>query len=226
MLAFIDGRVNSQIKKNLSKYFEVIDFETKGITYDAISGHPDIFILKIFNNIYIPKNLPLKYLEILKKTQYNVNVINWEIGGKYPESARLNIAFNGEVFIHNLKITPTILKNFENLRYVHIKQGYSRCSIIPLKNFFITSDKGVEKALMLKNYPVKYVDNTNILLEGFSIGFIGGTCGIWENKIFFMGSLKHYSWGDDLRNLICNNGYEIIELYDGYLIDGGTIVII
>ncbi len=35
---------NSAINK-LNKYGEVLPFETTGITYSAISGHPDVFFV-------------------------------------------------------------------------------------------------------------------------------------------------------------------------------------
>lgn len=226
MLAFIDKRAHPTIKKNLSKYFEVIDFETKSITYDTISCHPDIFLLKLQNRLYIPKNLPDKYLKILENTSYKLNILDLVIGEKYPQTALLNIAVDDRTFIHNLKITPKEILGFPNYHYINVNQGYSRCSIIPLNDFYITSDKGVFKKLLSEGLDVNYVDNDNIILEGYDKGFIGGTCGIWKQKILFMGSLKHYNWGNDIRNKLENHNYEIIELYDGHLFDGGTIVII
>lgn len=224
MLAFIDKRAHPTIKKNLSKYFEVIDFETKGITYDAVSCHPDIFLLKLQERIYIPKNLPDTYLKVLENTSFEIIILDLEIGGKYPQTALLNIATNEQYIIHNLKITPKELLDFPNYKYINVNQGYSRCSIIPLNDFYITSDRGVYNTLISKGLDVNFVDNDNIILEGYDKGFIGGTCGIWKQKIFLMGSLKYYNWGTDLRNKLEKYNYEIIELYDGLLFDGGTIM--
>jgi hypothetical protein len=120
---------------------------------------------------------------------------------------------------------PEIVEAAGNREIIHVKQGYTRCNLIPLgNNRFITSDKGIEKTLLQYGLEVLYVDPDGILLPGFNHGFIGGTCGVWQNKLFFIGSLKYFPEGQKIKDFV--TGMEIIELYDGSLFDGGSILFI
>lgn len=69
--------------------------------------------------------------------------------GKYPEDVKYNIAKVGTKVFHNFKFTDRIVaKRIEddNLQRIHIKQGYSKCSILIVNsNTIITSDKGIYK---------------------------------------------------------------------------------
>ena len=47
MYAIIDKRAPLEVKKNLEKYTdEIFEFSSDEITYNSISGHPDIFIFQ------------------------------------------------------------------------------------------------------------------------------------------------------------------------------------
>ena len=45
MLIIADKKILEQAKTNLQKYGDLFLLETKGITAESISGHPDIFFL-------------------------------------------------------------------------------------------------------------------------------------------------------------------------------------
>ncbi|HOP50312.1 MAG TPA: hypothetical protein PK887_06790 [Ignavibacteriales bacterium] len=227
MIAIIDKRVSATIKNNLKKYAEVIEFQTDNITYNSISGHPDIFFTKVDKNLYIPLNLPESYVKILEEHKISYNIVNQKVGIKYPQSAILNIATNEKYIFHNEKITPKeIIENNKEKKFISVKQGYTRCSLIPLPDLYITSDMGVYNQLLNNNLKVIYVTNENIIIEDYDKGFIGGTTGIIGNIIFFTGSLKHYSWGEKLRKYIEQQNFEIIELSNEKLLDCGTIIFI
>jgi hypothetical protein len=125
-----------------------------------------------------------------------------------------------------------ITRTLEDLRPVHVDQGYCRCNLLPLKDdHFITSDIGIFKVLQgLRPEPtglhpyVLYVSPNDILLEGFPHGFFGGCCGVWENKVFINGSLDHFSNGEAVRKYLDKLEYEIIELIYGHLEDIGSIL--
>jgi hypothetical protein len=227
LIAIIDKRVSATIKNNLKKYAEVIEFQTDNITYNAISGHPDIFFTKVDNILYIPLNLPEKYIKILEDYKISYHIINEKIGANYPQTAILNIASNEKFIIHNRNITPReIINNHQQKKIIHVKQGYTRCSLIPLEYFFITNDIGIYNQLIKNELKTILVSNENIQIEYYDKGFIGGTTGIIGNIIFFTGSLKHYSWGKKLRKYIEQQNFEIIELSNEKLLDCGTIILI
>lgn len=67
MLIVIDKRIPEEAKKRLSGFGKIIEFETKGITYPAISGHPDIFMCQTTESLICAPNL-------LKKRSFHNSV--------------------------------------------------------------------------------------------------------------------------------------------------------
>ena len=66
MLIICDSKLPEDLKTNLRKRGEVMEFKTRGIVYDSISGHPDIFFHRAGKAVIYAPNTPSKYLEILK----------------------------------------------------------------------------------------------------------------------------------------------------------------
>jgi hypothetical protein len=225
MLIIADKRLPEPAKKVLSQSGKLIEIESSGIVYDAISGHPDIFFCQCETKLLAAPNTSHIIIDQLIE-----NNINWFHGrktllGKYPETAHYNAVVTENLLIHNLKITdPEILKISENKEHIHVEQGYTRCNLISLnERGFITSDKGIESVLANSGRNVFFVDPSEILLPGFKNGFFGGCCGIKGNQLFVAGSLLFLNNGDQIKAFAENCGFEIIELYDGPLIDGGGI---
>jgi len=225
MLILVDKRAPEIARNNLEEYGEVVEFYTEELVYEAIAGHPDIFITQIENLVVISPNLPDKFKILINK--HKVNSVEGElpIGNKYPETARYNAASTDQYIIHNLAISDIqLLKASQGKTSIQVPQGYTRCNLVVLnENKMITTDKGIQKALISAGMDVMLVRSEGILLPGFSYGFIGGTCGIVENKILFLGSLKHHIDGNAIEAFIRKTGFEILELYDGPLFDGGGI---
>ncbi len=225
-LIVIDKKIPEVAKTNLSKYGNLLELETSGITYAAISGHPDIFISQLKNDIVVAPNLPEKFKHILRMNEISFHLGEQIVGQKYPETAAYNIVSAAQLLIHNLKYTELAVKDLAwGLQQIHVEQAYTRCNLIALKDDqFITSDKGITKQLEEVNLDVFYTDPKGIQLPGFKNGFIGGCVGVLENQFFIIGSLKYYPKGEQLQKFIEQLGYEIIELYDGPLFDGGSIL--
>lgn len=225
-LIIIDKKIPEEAKIKLSGYGDLLELETIGITYDAISGHPDIFFSVLNNDLIVAPNLPQKFREALKKHGISYHLGEQTVGKKYPESSIYNIVSTSQFLIHNLKHTDLAVKDLAmGLDQIHVEQAYTRCNLIALKNErFITSDKGIEKALKKHSLEVFYANPDGIILPGFKNGFIGGCTGISGNQLFLIGSLHHYSLGDKLRKQINAWGYEVVELYNGPVFDGGSVL--
>lgn len=226
MKIIADKRIPKEARKTLEKYGEIIDVQSKGITYDAISGHSDIFFCQLDKDLVIASNTPesLKSLFIENQIQFIEGASS--VGEKYPETAAYNAVVTDKLLIHNLQyIDSFLLEKCTALEKINVKQGYCRCNLIALpNNRFITSDNGIESSLKTKGYEVLFVNPNGIMLPGFSHGFIGGCCGIYEDSIFFLGSLKHFPEGEKIKSFL--KGLQIIELYDGPLFDGGSLIFV
>lgn len=223
-----DGRLPVPAKRRLKDFGEVVEIHTENIVYPAISGHPDIFCCQVGEVLVSSPTLPEKYI-----TRFNELGINWCYGIKptasnYPDSAFYNAVLTTDLLIHNLLITDPGIKGLAGDRkQIHVNQGYTRCNLLPLPGgSFITSDKGIFKALILEGLEALYVNPAGIILNGFPNGFIGGVCGVNGNDVFIAGSLSYYNEGQQIKDFLSLHALNCIELYDGPLIDGGSILFI
>lgn len=225
MLIIHDRRLPKSAVENLQRYGKCVPFMTRGITLESIAGHPDIFFCPVDENIVIAPDIPVKYPDLLLKEGRKVVSGELSVGNKKQEAAHYNVVVTETKVIHHQKYTDsTILSLAGDRSFVHVSQAYTRCSLLPLKeNHFMTSDKGIEKTLKQNGLTVLYVNPEEIMLPGHRHGFIGGCMGISKNRIFISGHLNFHRDGEKMRDLFHFLEYEIIELYDGPLYDGGTI---
>jgi hypothetical protein len=217
----IDARMPGAAKDVLREEFTVVDFRSKDLVYESISGHPDVFMHQINNKLIVSTNLPKKYFNWLKDNDINYRVGRNKLGKKYPDTAYYNVASGDGIFIHKEKVTdPNLLEELADYRFIHTNQAYSRCNtlILDSKNI-ITSDAGLHKTMP----ETLLVNPRGILLPGFINGFFGGCCGIYQKKVYITGALKHHKQGEEIKEFIEKAGFEIVELYDGPLFDGGGI---
>jgi hypothetical protein len=231
MLIIIDQKMSKEAKATLAFFGELIGLKTDGITYPAISGHPDIFFCQSPGKLIIAPNLPKHYINQIKNHKIGYKIGELPVGREYPASASYNAVATSNYLIHNFRHTDfMITRTLEELHPVHVDQGYCRCNLLPLKNdHFITSDRGIFKVLTGLHpeglHPnVLFVSPEEILLEGFPNGFFGGCCGVLGEKVFVNGTLAHYPDGSKVRDYLSSLGYEIVELDEGPLTDVGSII--
>jgi hypothetical protein len=228
MLIIVDHKISGEAKGKLSAYGDLMELKTEGITYPAISGHPDIFFCQAPGKLIVAPNLPGLYFDQLR--DHNVDYITGElpVGFEYPASARYNAVATDKYLIHNFRHTDfMITRTLEDLHPIHVDQGYCRCNLLPLKNdHFITSDRGIEKGLHPWGLHPLGLQPFGILLDGFPHGFFGGCCGVLNDKVFINGSLKFYKEGEKVRDFLKELDYEILELMQDPLVDIGSIFFI
>jgi hypothetical protein len=228
MLIIVDNKIPDTARARLSEFGEVIGLSTSGITYDAISGHPDIFFCQHPGGIIVAPNLPAEYFEILDKHNIPYIIGINPVGKIYPESAVYNAVVTDTYYMHYPEITdPAIKKIAGNQIPITVRQGYCRCSLLPLRDHhFITSDIGIHKILTDQKLDALYVSPKAIILEDFPHGFFGGACGVYGNRIFICGSLNCFPDGEKVKIYLRKLDYEIIELCDDRLTDVGSILFV
>lgn len=228
MLIIVDKKIPVKARENLKSFGHLLELETDGITYDAISGNPDIFFTKIGNKLVVAPSLPEKAKTALLEHQVNFVTGEKNVGTAYPETACYNAVVTDDFLIHNTTITdPEILEASARQEIIHVKQGYTRCNLIfisPKKA--ITSDEGIFKTLISRNIDVLFFSPKEIVLPGFAHGFFGGACGMLGNRLMIAGNPDYHPDGEALRIFCKNAAVEIVELFDGPLYDGGGIFFI
>ena len=247
-----DARMPEEAKKNLKKLGNVLFLNPTETTYKSISAHPDIFFFQTKDGLIYAPNAPKRIIKELKKKKIKLTEGKKEVGKKYPETVPYNAVGIGDTLIHNLKHTDfTILSLYEN--HIHVNQGYTRCNLVALnENAFITSDEGIFNAVNGQQQSRRdaetqsckvaeccastgsatengsrltalYIDPKQIKLEGHDHGFFPGCCGVWKNNLIVCGSTKNLKEKEELDKFLEDNNFNLIELYDGELVDVGSI---
>ncbi len=237
-----DSRMPEEAKKNLKKLGNVLFLNPTETTYKSISAHPDIFFFQKDDTLIYAPNAPKRIVKELKKRKIKLIEGKKEVGKKYPGTVPYNAVGIGNTLIHNLKHTdPKILSSYEN--HINVNQGYTRCNLLALnENCFITSDVAICRDASTMSFIkqnenpftedivdtsvqkfVLYIDPKQIKLEGHDHGFFPGCCGVWKNNLVVCGSTKHLKEKEELDKFLKENNFNLIELYDGELIDVGSV---
>jgi hypothetical protein len=228
LIAIVDKRIPLEAKVALQKRFLLFELESKDIVYPAISGHPDIFIYSSDGTVVIAPNSPQSLILFFERNSIPFIFGEKEVGFFHPETSHFNAISTSNYLIHNSNFTDTTIKKISGQKeWINVQQSYTRCNVISLKNdVFITSDKGIYTTLTKKNISTFLLTPKSIVLEGFEYGFIGGCAGVLNQEIYFIGNLDYYVEGVRLRKIIKQQKYQLIELYDGPLFDGGGIIFV
>ena len=225
MLIIIDSRMPETAIEKLQNFGTVFQLESFGTVYPSISGHPDIFMFQMEGLVIIAPNAPKSLIDTLKQHRITFLKGKEKLGNKFPETTYYNVVSTPKYLIHKQDhSTSCILRHSANKKFFSVSQAYTRCNLLPLPDgSFMTSDKGIEKGLIAEGLEVHYFAPDDVILKGQDHGFLPGACGVFENKVFFIGSLSQYADGARLRELLESKGLSIEELYQGPMIDGGGI---
>lgn len=188
-----------------------------------IADHPDLSIFKLDeNNIIVDESV----YDYYKKNLNHINIIRGESVKKtYPHDSIYNIVRFKSFFIHNNFTEKHIKKYFEdkNIDHLFVKQGYTRCSTLPLKSMILTSDYGIYKSLRDK-IDIKLLYKEEIELDGFDEGFLGGCFGlIGDDRLIFNGNIESLSSYDIIKNMSDKENMKLLYP-DCKLKDTGSII--
>lgn len=180
-----------------------------------ISSHADLSVVHIgFNEILISSSVATdRFIQNLSDIGLKITVSNSKIFQKYPYDAQLCATILGNKLIHNTKITDKKLLDVFNNNTIHINQGYSKCAICPVASkAIITTDRGVAKSLDSLGYDVLFINPEGIKLEGFPVGFIGGsTFKLSHDTLAFTGEICNLNDKTKIFNFL--GKYKITPLF-------------
>ena len=230
MICFVDYRTTENEINSLKKLnYDVIKIPKDNNLYEAINGHTDIQ-LNIINKhtLIVNKNINLSFKELLKAK--NINFIESEstLSSKYPNNIYLNAYITENYLVHNLKFTDKkILEYCKNKKSINVNQGYTKCSILPLREkAIITNDTGIYNTLKNENFDILLLPFGDIELSGFNYGFIGGVGGmISSDSMAFFGSLDNYAFGNEVKKFLYKYDIKPIYLNNTKLIDRGSLLV-
>ena len=233
MFCFIDYRTTKIERENLQRLdFNCIEIPKCKDLYSAIDGHVDIQ-LNILNikskKVIIHKDIDESFKLNLLKQGISYIETNNSLSAKYPNDVLINALILDNYFIHNLKFTDSnLLKTQDNKVKIHVKQGYTKCSCLPInEKALITNDMSIYKELTKNDFDVLLLPPGDISLPGLNYGFIGGTGGmISKNTMAFFGSLDNYLYGEKVKSFLYKYDVYPIYLSEGKLNDRGSLLIL
>lgn len=230
MICFVDYRTTENEISSLKKLnYDVIKIPKDNNLYEAINGHTDIQLnILNKNTLIINKNINLSFKELLKTKNINFIESDSTLSSKYPSNISLNAYITDNYLIHNLKFTDKkILEHCKNKKTINVNQGYTKCSILPLREkAIITNDSGIYNILKNENFDILLLPFGDIELKGFNYGFIGGVGGmISSNSMAFFGSLDNYAFGNEVKKFLYKYDIKPIYLSNTKLIDRGSLLV-
>lgn len=230
MICFVDYRTTENEINSLKKLnYDVIKIPKDNNLYEAINGHTDIQLnILNKNTLIINKNINLSFKELLKTKNINFIESDSTLSSKYPSNISLNAYITDNYLVHNLKFTDKkILEYCKNKKTINVNQGYTKCSILPLREkVIITNDTGIYNTLKNESFDILLLPFGDIELSGFNYGFIGGVGGMISNdSMAFFGSLDNYAFGNEVKKFLYKYDIKPIYLSNTKLIDRGSLLV-
>lgn len=120
---------------------------------DGTAAHADLHLLHLGGRKIILSREQRENIEKLTELGFNVQVLDTPLGDKYPADVPLNAAFFGNYVILNPK---TVCRNidFSGRSLIPVRQGYTKCSVVPVtESAIITDDVSIASAAEKTDLP-------------------------------------------------------------------------
>lgn len=220
----MDCRMPQRMIEKLSQYGKVFRVSKNPIFSEPVSAHPDMNFLQIGGTVFtVSKNLP---------PIQNICSIpaNTEKCFDYPNDVRLNAVCIGEDFLcRKQSIDPAAFAAAAALqkRMIFFRQGYVKCSIAVVceePKAIITEDAGIARTLIQYGYEVLLLPYHAVKLAPYEYGFIGGACGLVNDKLLFTGNIEAHPDYPIIASFCARFGVRPVSLSDEPLYDYGSIL--
>ena len=208
---------------------DVLEFDLNPAVDSRICHHADLsFLFDGKNTLFVAKEMEA-YSDILKEYVEEIIVIPDSLGNKYPDDVKLNCVVIGNTLICNIDtVAETVLKYFKRKNYciINVKQGYTKCSVLPVTdNAIITDDPSIAQTCLENGFDVLKISKGSVQLNGYSYGFIGGASGkISSDKIVFCGNPDSHCDAPAIKQFLNKYKSDYVSLDNKQLYDIGGII--
>ena len=216
-LCFASGLCEQAFDLLAKEGFKILD----PVPSDAELPHSDLYVhITPENIVYSAGNTSASVLKISDN-------IGSSVSNGYPECVLYNCVCVGRNLFCNTKtVLPAILDDYTQNGYniVDVKQGYTKCSVIPLDNAMITDDAGIAAAAKAANIDCLLIAKGSVSLKGYQYGLIGGTAGVYKNRVYWNGEPYTHSDWRMIDEFLTAHNYSSVSLCSGKLSDIGSIL--
>lgn len=229
-LVVVDGRAEFAIGELNQLGIATLRMRPHSGLYDAVCCHPDMLLHPIGGDliVYAPET-DRRLLDELRSYGFRLIQGASSLSPVYPRDIAYNVARVGKWYFHNLKYTDPIIKEHlekQGIEPVDIKQGYAKCSILPIsESSIITTDAGIAKTAEKKGLEVLLLKNEkSIHLPGLNHGFIGGACSMISKTVCAInGRLENLYSHEILSSYLKVRNIQLKEISNGFVTDIGSI---
>ncbi len=196
----------------------------------SMRRHADLGICIVSENEAVcPPSTADYYREALSPYGFTITVGKSDVKSNYPHDCAYNVGIVGKRCFLNKDICDEVLLcRLEELGYelIHVKQGYAKCSLCAIdESRIITGDISIARAAEKNELKVLFIPNDNIILKGFSNGFIGGCLGMADkNTLLVNGELRLLDNANEILKMLGNEGISPIAVRKGAVTDIGSII--
>ena len=232
MIAIVDERMPRDAKSRLSELgFFVISLPPFSRIAAPVASHPDMLMLPLGNRLFVYKEYYEAHASLLdtiaETTARKLCTVDTAVSTQYPDDVGLNLFTVGKHLLGRTDKTPRkILDYAEEQGYMlhFVKQGYAKCSTVVLGDCaVITADPSILEVTNAIGVASLSISAGGASLPGYDYGFLGGTCGVFGECIFFCGTLDSHPDGAAIADFCHSHGFEPILLSDRPLFDVGSI---
>lgn len=236
MIAITDIRTPESIVRSIRDLgAEVLTVPSDRRLDPPVSAHPDMRMFIIEKKIFIPKESATELSHITKRLEefgFETVPSSVTLSSEYPHDIAFNCMAVGNCLFGKLAFTaPEILSYATSIgmELVNVNQGYTKCStLIVDSGSVITSDPSIAAACRAQGIDVLKIqsDDGDIILEGYSKGFIGGASGALGSRVFFLGDLSLHPEGARIKEFCEQKGKAAVSLGDQRLLDMGSLFLL
>ena len=235
-IAIVDTRLSDEAERRLSLYgFEVIRLPRCSSLGEAIASHPDSLLFRCMDDIVLSADYCEEASYVFTDIRERVGNIRFQfssdtLGERFPYDCRFNALVMGRyLFARVNTVSETVLRvaKENGLELVKVKQAYPACATLALGDrAALTADRGLAAAMRSVGIQVYEIEPAHISLPPYEYGFIGGACGVFEDKIYFFGDYRLHPSAEIIERAAKEQGYTAVSLGAEGLVDLGGIVFI
>lgn len=234
MTAVVDIRISARVEAALTaRGYRVCKLPPHPELPRPVASHPDMLVFFAQDAVFCTRSylaVANHELNILSQAaQRPLCVLDGYVGGVYPRDVLLNAAPVGGCLLCLAQHTADEIVS--RYRPIHVRQGYAKCSTVPVgENAIVTADPSIARAARENDLDVLSVRQGYVRLDGYSTGFLGGASSFSpygdRREILFCGALSSHPDHGDIATFFRERGYEAVSLSDEPLTDVGTVFLI
>ena len=236
MLAVVDQRISQKNADALQALgYSVLPLPPHPTLSSPVASHPDMLLFFASDAVFCTKS----YLEIAKKELETIaavcarpiRCVDEEYGSRYPHDILLNSAPIGNRLFCLASHCARALINAPSRKLCPVKQGYAKCSVIPVgEDALITDDPSIAKVAEREGLSVLQIEKDAVVLNGYDTGLIGGCASFapyaQTDEILFCGDLMCHVSHREITDFCNRHGKAVRSLSSEALTDVGTIFLI